>query len=484
MNLTFPIHRHARELPRKPAVLTPNQTLNFAELDALLWRAAAYLGEQGLKAGDRVGLAVQQPLLHLVSALALSRMGVAYHAVPWDESPAMIAAMQMEFGAKAVVAHGRIAGLAAPQIPISGSRIRASVGRATADFADNPEELWRFAKSSGTTGRPKLFSITYQNLATMMGRYRMAVPICGSDVSLALVHLSFFSATRRIVQDLLAGATVVLLDSSDPALIARTIADLRVNRLYAGPWLLPQLLARPELDRDFRALSIVESSGSTISGALRRSIMDRYTAGLVVNYGTNELHPISTAIGEACLSAPDTVGWPVARGETQIVDDKLVPVGVGVVGRIRVKDVNMIGGYLNDEVATRAAFVDGWFYPGDLAAWSETGQILFKGRADDMIILDGINIFPVEIENCLMQHPAVAEAVAFGLAHEVHGGIPVAAVRASAALREGELEKFCKERIGIRYPRKVLVVADFPRNARGKPDKRAISRLLRIAGDT
>lgn len=483
MNLTYPIHRHARELAHKPALISADGLLSYAELDALVWRAVGYLREQGLGTGETVGLAVPEPPLHLLMALALARMGVAYHAIPWDESPATIAAMQRAFGARAVVRSTKIAGLDSPQIPVSIQHIRASNGAATGTFADHPGGVWRFAKSSGTTGRPKLFAISYANLATMMGRYRMAVPICGSDVSLVLVHLAFLAATRRIIQDLLAGATVVLLDSTDPLRVARTIAKTGVNRLYAGPWLLPQLLAHPELDRSFRRISILESSGSTISASLRRAVIDRYTGGLVVNYGTNELHPLSTALGATCLSEPDTVGWPVARGELQIVDEALRPVGAGVVGRIRARDVNMIDGYWNDEEATRAAFVDGWFYPGDLGAWSPTGQLLFKGRADDMIILDGINIFPVEIENCLMQHPNVTEAVAFGLPHSVHGGIPVAAVRASRSPRDGELEDFCRDRIGVRHPRKVLVLPDFPRNARGKPDTKAMARMLRIAGE-
>jgi len=481
MNLTFPINRHARELARKPAVISAGGVLSYAELDALLWRTVGYLRDQGLRKGDTVGLAVQQPLLHLLAALALARMGVAYHAIPWDERPSTISAMQRAFEARAVVRSARIKGLDEPQIPISGDRIRASTSAAPGDFADHPRGLWRFAKSSGTTGRPKLFAISYANLATMMARYRMAVPICGSDVSLVLVHLAFLAATRRIIQDLLAGASVVLLNSTDAAPVAQTIASAGVSRLYAGPWLLPKFLEIPELDPSFRKIAILESSGSIISGSLRREVIDRYTSGLVVNYGTNEVHPISSAIGAACLAAPDTVGWPVARGEVQIVDEKRQPVGVGVVGRIRAKDTDMIASYWNDEAATRAAFVDGWFYPGDLGVWSETGQLLFKGRADDMIILDGINIFPVEIENCLMLHPAVTEAVAFGLTHPVHGGIPVAAVRASAPIQDGELEGFCQERIGVRYPRRVLVVADLPRNVRGKPDKMAIVRMLRIA---
>lgn len=484
MNVTLPIHQHALRFPRKPAVVTPEQTLDYGELDALLWRAVRHFAEQGLKAGDRVGLAVQAPLLHLVAALSLSRMGIAYHAIAWDEGAGTVNTMQLAFGAKAVVTASRFVGIDTPQLPISGDLIRASSSQAAGEFADNPDRLWRFAKSSGTTGRPKLFSITYRNLAAMMGRYRMAVPVCAADVSLILVHLNFLSATRRVLQDLAAGATVVLLDSTNPPEIAAAIVRIGISRLYAGPWLLPRLLEQKDLDASFRVISILESSGSTISSSLRRAVLERYTGGLVVNYGANELHPISTAIGRACVSTPDTVGWPVPRGEIQIVGDNHLTVGAGTVGHIRVRDTDMIAGYWNDEAATRAAFRDGWFYPGDLGAWSERGEILFKGRADDMIILDGINIFPVEIENCLMQHPAVSEAVAFGLPHEIHGGIPVAAVRVSAAVRIGELEDFCRERIGVRHPRKVIVVVDFPRNSRGKPDKRAISKMLRIIDRT
>jgi cyanophycin synthetase len=481
MNVTLPIHQHALRMPGKPAIVTPEQTLNYGELDEVIWRATSHIAAHGLRPGDIVGLAVQQPLLHLVTALALSRLGIAYHTIAPEEGAGIVNGVQKDFGASAVVTGTALPGVETLQIAISSDLIRAASPRGPDGFADNPDGLWRFAKSSGTTGRPKLFALTYPNLTTMMARYRMGVPLCASDVSMVVVHISFLSATRRVLQDLIAGATVVLLDPQHVDQVAKAVATAGVSRLYAGPWLLPHFLARRDLDPTFRRISVLESSGSMISMDLRRAVLERYTGGLVVNYGTNELHSISTAIGTACLAAPETVGWPVARGAVQIVDETDAPVSPGVIGRIRVRDTDMIAGYWNDEAATRAAFQDGWFYPGDLAAWSERGEILFKGRADDMIIFDGINIFPAEIENCLLQHPAVTEVVAFSLPHRVHGDVPVAAVRVCTDIDTEVLEHFCRERLGIRHPRKIIMVSDLPRNAGGKADKRELAKMVRFA---
>jgi acyl-CoA synthetase (AMP-forming)/AMP-acid ligase II len=138
----------------------------------------------------------------------------------------------------------------------------------------------------------------------------------------------------------------------------------------------------------------------------------------------------------------------------------------------------MIASYFDDAAADERFFRNGWFHPGDLACWSGDGQLIFKGRADDMMIFDGINIFPGEIESCLQEHPAIVEAIAFPLPSVRRGDIPAAAVRVRAEVSEAELIGFARERLGLGHPRKVLITEDFPRNPMGKPLRREIARMI------
>lgn len=140
----------------------------------------------------------------------------------------------------------------------------------------------------------------------------------------------------------------------------------------------------------------------------------------------------------------------------------------------------MASAYVGDPEATARHFRDGWFLPGDLASLDERGILSIHGRMDDMMILNGINIFPVEIERALESHPAVACAVAFAVASDIHGQIPAAAVelRGGGAVSAAELVAWARARLGTRAPRRIEIVAALPRNPQGKVPRREAARLF------
>ena len=131
--------------------------------------------------------------------------------------------------------------------------------------------------------------------------------------------------------------------------------------------------------------------------------------------------------------------------------------------------------YLDDPAATARAFRDGWYYPGDLGFLAPEGALFLKGRADDLINYDGTKIYPADIELALQQHPAVAEAAAFPVLVDGFRQRPVAAVLLKAPATPDELLAFGRERLGMRSPRDVHIVHEFPRNAVGKVLKRELA---------
>jgi long-chain acyl-CoA synthetase len=144
----------------------------------------------------------------------------------------------------------------------------------------------------------------------------------------------------------------------------------------------------------------------------------------------------------------------------------------------------MVQGYVGDADATRRHFDGGWFYPGDLVRQLPGGALSVLGRKDDMMILNGINIFPSEVERVLESFPGVRHAVCFPLGSPVHGEIPVAAVeltRPDAATPDA-LASFARGQLGVRSPRKIVVMDELPRNAQGKIVKRDLARHFRSGG--
>jgi acyl-CoA synthetase (AMP-forming)/AMP-acid ligase II len=262
----------------------------------------------------------------------------------------------------------------------------------------------------------------------------------------------------------------------DPGL--EFIRHVRLTRITCAPVHLHALCALGERRKEvllpeLRALYV---STAMVPDDLRRRTMRTVSRNLYVAYGTMEAPALTVATPE--VEVADTIGSVLPRVELEVVDaaDKLLP--FGEIGMIRVRAAGNAGSYHDDAEASAKSFRDGWFYPGDLGLLTDDGQVIYKGRADDMMVFDGINIYPAEIEAALTMHEAVAEAAAFALKSEEHQDLPAAAVTLRAPATEAELVAHCRARLGKRAPHKVVVVEALPRSAAGKILRRALPALL------
>ncbi len=229
--------------------------------------------------------------------------------------------------------------------------------------------------------------------------------------------------------------------------------------------------------------------GSTVSANLRQRIRERLCSRLCVLYGTNESGTLCATEWQDVYQVPGTVGRPQSGFRLEVVDAHDAAVPAGQPGQVRIQGPAMIDGYLDDEPATARAFRNGWFYPGDLGRLTPDGQLIHLGRSDDMMIVNGINIYPAEIEQVLTAHPAVREAAAMPLKHAVHQDVPVCAVSLveGARVDAQALLSFARERLGAHALQQVVMLDRIPRNDRGKPDREALKasialRLGRSAG--
>jgi acyl-CoA synthetase (AMP-forming)/AMP-acid ligase II len=163
-----------------------------------------------------------------------------------------------------------------------------------------------------------------------------------------------------------------------------------------------------------------------------------------------------------------------------IIDQNGAPLPAGEIGEIRIKAPGVVRSYYANPEETALRLRDGWFYPGDLASMTEDGQLIIHGRRDDMMIMNSINIFPAEIERAMEAHPEVTAAVAFPIRSGTHGEIPAVAIelKAGSRLTEQELARYSRDKLGLRCPRRVIIVAQMPRNPLGKVSKNAIAETL------
>jgi acyl-CoA synthetase (AMP-forming)/AMP-acid ligase II len=481
-NVADAIGEHARTRPGAPAVVTPGRALDYREFDAAISRAAAWLAARGIAAGQVVGVTLANGPEHLVAAFALARMGAVQLSLPMRESLAWRTALAARFRARAIVGageHARLPGL--DFVSPDRSWLEGGSGRqgATERFPGG-DAPWKIVLTSGTTGAPKAVLQTHAMHLAWRAICQAAIPALPEDRYLAVVGLDFHAGFLRCANVLHAGGAVLLGFPLERASgVMDTIERESVSHLALPPPQLHYLLAVPGDHRArLRRVRILRTGAMTVPASLCDEVRARLTPHLLIAYGTNDGGtPIAVATGATLDRHPGSVGFASPGVEIEIVDGEDRALPAGEVGSVRVHAPGVPSGYLDDPAASGLVYRDGWYYPGDLGTLSPDGALILKGRADERITYDGIKIYPAEIESVVLEHPAIADAAAFGVPSEMHQEIPAIAVVLRAPMDGRALRAFCAERLGVRAPRLLFVLKELPRNARGKVLRRELAAL-------
>lgn len=488
MNLADLLSDNARRSPLAPAVVLADATLTYAQLEALVWQAAGFLRGVGVGRGDVVAQAFADEADALVALLATARIGATVFSLPLSLPPLKRAASVARAGATHLVTDS-------PQFEVDGlhpivlrrSEVSALPVPAQSDLRDDhPQAPWLLVTGSGSTGEEKLMPMTHRQLMARLEFNRRVYATTAPHRLFSMVGVEFAVGKNACLTMLCHGWTVVLDPRGrvDPIAVCRRFG---VTALFATVMHLEQMIAAlPATGAPVLGfLRCLPVGASTVSDALRRRIVERLCPNLYVAYGANETGVVTVALPEQVLAATDTVGRVYPGAVVEVVDPDGRVLGPERVGLVRIRSDGMIDGYLGDEAATRQAFRDGWFHPGDLARFTRDGHLIYCGRADHMMIMNGINIYPAEIERVVSSHPAVSDVAVIPLRSTVHQHIPVCAValRPGALVAPEELQAYARQRLGTSAPAKVVMLERIPRNAQGKLIRPALAEALAAALD-
>ena len=482
-NITFDLIGHARTRPDAPALLLPRRTISWSELDDLVWQYARQLHDLGVRAGQVVGLTFAEELGLVLALLALTRLGATAYSIPRSAT----ASQRRQLAAQA-----HVAWLASDQperfeTGVTGLRLERRVIEANPGQVDErlmaqaPDAPWLLITGSGSTGRPKLIPVSHAQGRARSELGASALGLTSSDRVAALSHFDFSTSKFRLHEALQAGAACALEVWAEAATLERC-ASAGLTVLYGTVFHAEKLLeSLPAGSRDtLGSLRAFELTASTVSDELRQRIRQALTPQLHVRYGINEAGPVAFAGPPEVYQVPGTVGRPPAGVELQVVDRRGQALPPATVGLVRIRTPALVDGYLGDEAATRASFQDGWFLPGDLGLLTREGQLVFYGRADHMLIMNGINIYPAEIEQLMAAHPDVADVAVVPVRHRIHQDIPVCAVtlRTGSQVSEQALLDHARSRLGVRGPYRVLLLDAIPRNHESKLVRAELMRLI------
>ena len=476
--------------------------MTWSELDAAADRWAGALRGLGLDRGDRMASLMPNCLELIVHYLACLRAGVV--AVPLNYryiSPHIDHALSVS-GATALLAHGERSedvsvSVVASELPL-GCIWRGSSG----DLHPTFDDLMRAATpvdenaqaasgndpsfiffTSGSTGPAKGVTHTRETLGWMAASAAASLEITTEDVFLPASSMSHVGAIIWTTSALATGARVVVASTFDGDEVLPLIRRNRPTLLAMIPAALTALVRdHGATAADFASVRVCRSGADHVPSELETEFLALTGMPIDEGYGMTE-------VGLATLNPPSGVIKAGSIGKVtpgfmiSVRDEDGGEVPVGNVGEILIKTPSATVGYWNDDEATRELLHDGWVSSGDLASSAADGYLWFFGRSKQIIVHDGSNISPAEVEDALSLHPAVAAVGVVGVHDLVHGEN----VRAYVTLVDGtprptdqELIRFARESVGYRAPEEIVVLDQIPLNPTGKIDRQ---RLKEIAQD-
>ncbi len=370
-------------------------------------------------------------------------------------------------------------------------------GGAAFTEATRPDDTAVILYTSGTTGQPKGAELTHLNIVlnatsssdiiNLPCRTGMTEPVV-SLVTLPLFHS--FGQVCQLVSGVHSGNTLVLLPRFDAAAVVQTMVAERVNLWCGVPtmyWALMDLLRRAEAgDAGAPAIDVATitaslrlcvSGGAPMPVALLDEIGSRLGVRILEGYGLSETSPVATFNHIERPSKPGTVGQPILGVDVACVSDAGEPVPTGERGEVVIRGPNIMKGYFRQPEATADVLRDGWFHTGDIGVLDADGYLAIVDRKKDMILRGGFNVYPREVEELLLTHPAIGQCAVIGVPDERLGE----EVKAFVVCRPGQMVTadaviaWCRERIAAyKAPRTVEFRDALPMGATGKILKRVL----------
>lgn len=343
-----------------------------------------------------------------------------------------------------------------------------------------PDDLFNIVYSSGTTGQPKGIQHTHLIRSFYGSLFANSFRITPESKILQTGSIVFNGAFVTLMPAFFQGATYILHESFDVEGMLRTIKEEKVTHTMMVPAQIAAILESPNCTAEtLESLEMILTLGAPLDASYKQRMNEIAPGRFYELYGLTE--GFVTILDKHDFDAkPHSVGYPPVGYECKIIDAKGDTLGPDLIGEIIGRGPILMSGYYGRDDLTRDAIVDGWLHTGDLGYLDEDGFLHLSGRKKEMIISGGVNVFPVDIEAIILQHPDVLKVAVFGMESEKWGETPVAAVvlRSGTMTTADELKDWVNERVEAKYQRvsDVAIMDDLPANVAGKVVKNTLKQ--------
>jgi fatty-acyl-CoA synthase len=515
MNLAHIVTQNARRHGDRAGFIWRDRSWTWREIDGLVSALAAALAAQGIVKGDRILVHSKNCDEMFWSMFAAFRLGAVWVPTNFRLMPDEVAYLAAASGAKAFLCHGdfpeHAAAAANPALQFTwrigeegsfGERtvtdaIAAQAGAKADNVAVEHDDPCWFFFTSGTTGRSKAAVLTHGQMAFVVTNHLadLTPGVSEQDASIVVAPLSHGAGIHQLMQAA-RGVPTILLPSErfDIAETFRLIEQHRVSNLFTVPTILKMMVEHPAVDQfDHSSLRHVIYAGAPMYREDQKLAMRKLGAVLVQYFGLGEVTGNITVLPPALHDPEDgpharigTCGFERVGMQVSIQDDQGRELKPFETGEICVIGPAVFAGYYDNPEANAKAFRDGWFRTGDLGHMDEEGFIYITGRASDMYISGGSNIYPREIEEKILTHPAVGEVAVLGVPDPFWGEVGVAvcvAREGASAVSEAELAAYLAPKVPrYKMPKRFFFWEALPKSGYGKIPKRLIRDELEARG--
>jgi acyl-CoA synthetase (AMP-forming)/AMP-acid ligase II len=514
MNLAYFLTQAARRFPDEIAFVWGDSTWTWAELDARVDAMAAALAARGVAKGDRILVQSKNCNQMFESMFACFRLGAVWVPTNFRQTPGDVAWLAQSSGASGLICHCDFPDHAAA-VRDASPALRFVIAIGAAAFGEDYDALvarhagegvgtvavehddpcWFFF-TSGSTGRPKAAVLTHGQMAFVVTNHLcdLMPGTTQADASLVVAPLSHGAGVHQLTQVARAVKTILLPgDRFDVGEAWRLVERWRVTNLFTVPTIVKLLTEHPAVDAyDHSSLRYVIYAGAPMYREDQKHALSKLGNVLVQYFGLGEVTGNITVLPPALHEPEDgpntrvgTCGYERTGMQVSIQDQQGREVAAGETGEICVCGPAVFAGYYDNPDANAKAFRDGWFRTGDLGHVDREGYLYITGRASDMYISGGSNVYPRETEEKMLTHPAVAEVAILGVPDRTWGevGVAVCVLREGAALGERELIAWMDDKVArYKLPKRIFFWDALPKSAYGKITKKDIRAELEKRG--
>jgi acyl-CoA synthetase (AMP-forming)/AMP-acid ligase II len=492
--------RHAQYRPDHLAFVFENHRLTWLELNKSINRLANAMRDLGVQKGDKVATILPNSLELFETLWAVAKIGgvvVPLSALLLEQamksllqdSDTVLLITNSDFVANIDAIKTELPAIAQNCYLLTDSSdtpgyqdyhaLKAAASDENPRGIDiSPDDPFNIMYSSGTTGLPKGIIHTHRIRAAYATSFATAYRMTPESITMHSGAIVFNGAFLDLMPSVYLGSSYILLPQFDPVSFIEVVEQERVTHVVMVPSQIITLLGMPDFSVErLKSLEMILSVGAPLHREHKDELNARLPERFYELYGLTE--GFVTVLDKSdYVAKPDSVGAPPPFFEMIIADENGNEVPVGEVGEICGKGPILMPGYYKRPDLTAEAVKDGWLHSGDMGYVDEDGFLYLVDRKKDMIISGGVNVYPRDIEEIVVQHPAVQEAAVFGIPHEKWGETPLATVilQQAGGVAPAELKDWINERVSAKFQRvhDVVIKDDFPRNVAGKTLKRVM----------